>query len=135
MERWIRNPQRLYKKGFHSRIRRENKILLKSLQTFNQIDTHILILSQVDSKVPTEPLKILLFRSNQIAHRVAEAATFHRIFPFLEMERLWPRLINSEADRGVTQTVPNSFKCWTKVRMKIHNAGKDDPLIHCPFCT
>ena len=107
---WIRNLQRLYRKRFHSRIRRENRILLKSLQTCIQTATHNLILSQVDSIVPSDPSKIQLLRSNQMAHKVAADATFHKIFLFLDKQRLWPILIKSELERGVTHDVSNSFK-------------------------
>ena len=75
-EKWTSNSQRFYKKGFQYLITREKGILLKSLQSYNQITTPNLILSQIDSIFSSTSSKILLFRSNQIAQKVAVVATF-----------------------------------------------------------
>ena len=61
-------------------MRRVKGILLKSLQECNQIATHNLILSQVDSTDSCSSSKILLFRFNQMAQNVAAVATFQRAF-------------------------------------------------------
>ena len=98
----IRNPQKLYKKGFHSLIRRENWILLKSLQTCNQIATHNLILSEVLSKDSSTSSKILLFRSNQMTQNVTITETFQRIFPLFVREQPWPNDNNSVVEQGIT---------------------------------
>ena len=63
------DPQRLYKKGFQSLTRREKRILLKSLQSYNQIPTHSLILFQIDSTISSFSSKIRLFCSNQMAQK------------------------------------------------------------------
>ena len=76
------DPQRLYRKGFYSLMIKENGILLKFLQSCNQIATHNLILSQIDPISSSTSSKILLLRSNQIAQKVAVVVTFHRVLPF-----------------------------------------------------
>ena len=97
-------------KMIQSLIRRENGIFLKSLQTCNQIATHILILSQIQSIISSTPPKILLFRSNQIAQKVAITETFQRIFPVLDREKPRPKVSISVLEQGITQCVPNFFK-------------------------
>ena len=103
-------PQKLYKKGFQSLIRREKRILLKSLQFCNQIATQNLILSHKESTFSSLSSKILLFRSNQMAHKVAADTTFHKSFPFLLRKRPCPKLIKFVLNLEITHSLPNSFK-------------------------
>ena len=111
------DPQRLYKKRFQSLIRRVKGILLKSLQKCNQILTHNLILSQIDSKFSWTPSKILRFRSSHIAHKVAEVTTFQRIFPFFCRRKPCPNDNRCQADLGSTHSLSNSCKILNQKRM------------------
>ena len=54
------------------------------------------------------PSKILLFRSNQMAQKVAVDAAFHSAFPFLLRKRPFPKPSKSMHDLGTTQSLLNS---------------------------
>ena len=111
-EKWMSDPQRLYKRGFQSLTRREKGILLKSLQFCNQIATHNLILSHKDSTFASTSSKIRLFRSAQMAQKVAVDTTFHKTFPLLLRQSPRPKQSNSLVDLGITHNLPNSFKIF-----------------------